>query len=53
MEQREEPLTYVTATPEQIAQARRDARRKLREARERMTPERWQELREFIAANRA
>jgi hypothetical protein len=39
MEQRAEPITYETATPEQLADARENFRRKLREAKERQTPE--------------
>jgi hypothetical protein len=38
-------LTYDTATPEQVAEARASARRKLQEARERHTPEYWAQLR--------
>jgi hypothetical protein len=41
-------LTYDTATPEEIAEARARARRKLREAAIRWTPERWQALRESL-----
>jgi hypothetical protein len=40
-----EPVTYDTATPEQLADARQRARVKLAEARERHTPEYWANLR--------
>jgi hypothetical protein len=38
-------LTYATATPEQIAQARDEARRKLAEMDAVWTPERWAQWR--------
>jgi hypothetical protein len=39
MEQRAEQVTYETATPEQLADARENFRRKWRDAEERQTPE--------------
>jgi len=47
-ERRPELLTYDTATAEQVAHARSEARRKLAEARARHTPEYWAELRERL-----
>jgi hypothetical protein len=48
-DQRErEPLTYATATPEQVAQARAEARRRLAEAADRRSPERSRALRELL-----
>lgn len=41
-------LTYDTATPEQIAEARAEARRKLAEADQRRTPEQIQRGRELL-----
>jgi hypothetical protein len=53
-DQRErEPLTYATATPEQVAQARIDARRKLAEADARRTPERHRALRELLGLDQS
>ena len=53
MEQRGEPVTYETATPEQLAEARENFRRKLAEARERMTAEKWAELRRMFGRDAA
>lgn len=38
-------LTYDTATPEQVTQARAEARRKLADAQARCTPEFWEQIR--------
>jgi hypothetical protein len=43
-----EPVTYDTATPEQIAEARQQARVKLAEAERRRTPERKARLLEIL-----
>jgi hypothetical protein len=43
-DQREE-LTYETATPEQVVQAREEARRKLAEADAQWSPQRREQLR--------
>ncbi len=46
----DETLTYDTATPEQVAEARAEARRKLAEADAHWTPERREQARqEFFA----
>jgi hypothetical protein len=46
----DEVLTYDTATPEQVAEARAEARRKLAEADAYWTPERREQARrEFLA----
>jgi hypothetical protein len=42
------PLTYETATPEQVAQARVEARRRLREADARRTPEQLAAARDLL-----
>lgn len=46
-------LTYETATPEQIAQAREQARRKLAEADREWTPQRWEQFRARYGRNAA
>jgi hypothetical protein len=46
-------LTYETATPEQIAQAREQARRKLAEADQAWTPQRWEQFRARYGRNAA
>jgi hypothetical protein len=48
--QHDEILTYDNATPEQVAEARADARRKLAEADAYWTPERREQARrDFLA----